>query len=283
MNPRSIIPIALLAAALPAALTACNASSTAVPEATVPPEATAPPVAEATEAGPPATPTAIHWTYEGEEGPEHWGELSADYAACADGKAQSPIDIAQPGPEDLANIVFNYEPSKVNILNNGHTIQVNYDPGSFVEIDGMRYDLAQFHFHAPSEHSIGGQLAQAELHLVHKSAAGDLAVVGVLIEEGAENPAFATIWANLPAEPAEVKSVDAEVDAAELLPAEQATYRYDGSLTTPPCSEGVKWNVMTTPIQMSAAQLAAFTAIVDGNNRPVQALGERKLVEDTSP
>lgn len=229
------------------------------------------------------TPAPDHWTYEGEEGPAHWGNLSPDYTACSTGKSQSPIDISKATPQDVANLVFHYKPSKVNILNNGHTIQVNYDTGSYLELDGVRFDLVQFHFHAPSEHSINGKLAEAELHLVHKSADGKLAVVGILIEAGAENPAFKTTWDNLPTEKGPVQQLSAEVNAAAMLPVVQETYRYEGSLTTPPCSEGVKWNVMVEPIEMSTAQLAAFTHIFEGNNRPVQPLDGRTLIEDTTP
>ena len=232
---------------------------------------------------PASTPTPVHWSYEGEEGPTHWGELSPEFATCSAGKSQSPIDISNPNPQDLANLVFHYQPSKINILNNGHTIQVNYDAGSYIELDGVRYDLLQFHFHSPSEHSINGELVEAELHLVHKNADGNLAVVGILINAGAENAAFKTTWDNLPSQAGPVQQVGAEVDAAAMLPVQQATYRYNGSLTTPPCSEGVKWNVMTEPIEMSETQLAAFTSIFEGNNRPTQPLDGRTLIEDTTP
>jgi carbonic anhydrase len=280
VNHRSKFLLAAILIALPGGLMACSANSTteptAAPELAAPTEAAA--VVEPTEAT--EAHTEAHWTYEGDTGPEHWG---VEYKDCS-GKAQSPIDIAGAAAEDLANIVFDYQPSKIKIQNNGHTVQVDYDPGSSIELDGTRYELAQFHFHAPSEHTIAGKAADAELHLVHKTADGkQLAVVGVLIENGAENPAFATVWENIPAEAGEAQAVAAEVDAEAMLPAELTTYRYDGSLTTPPCTEGVEWNVMTTPIQMSEAQLAAFTALFEGNNRPVQALGERVLVEDSSP
>lgn len=272
------IPIVALLVALPLGLVGC-AAPTAPPPTEAPPTAIPEPTVEPTA----ATAQSAHWTYEGEEGPEHWGAISADYAACGSGKEQSPIDLAGFGEEDLANITFNYQPSKVNILNNGHTIQVNYDEGSSIDLDGMTYKLAQFHVHAPSEHSVEGKLADAELHLVHKSDDGKLAVVGVLINKGAENAAFKDVWAHLPAEKADAMTVDGMVMAADMLPQVQTTYRYAGSLTTPPCSEGVAWNVMTTPIEMSEAQLAAFSAIVEANNRPVQPLGDRSLVEDSTP
>lgn len=229
------------------------------------------------------TPTPVHWTYEGEEGPAHWGTLSPDYAACSAGKSQSPIDISNPAPQDVANLVFHYQTSKVNILNNGHTIQVKYDAGSYMEFDGVRYDLLQFHFHTPSEHAMNGKLAKAELHLVHKSADGKLAVVGILIEAGAEHPAFKSTWDNLPTTKGPEQQLSMEVNAATMLPIVQKTYRYEGSLTTPPCTEGVKWNVMVEPIEMSEMQLAAFTHIFEGNNRPVQPLDGRTLIEDTTP
>ncbi|MFH1523468.1 MAG: carbonic anhydrase family protein [Chloroflexota bacterium] len=229
------------------------------------------------------TPAPVHWTYEGEEGPAHWGDLSPDYAVCSTGKSQSPIDISNPVPQDVANIVFHYQPSKVNIFNNGHTIQVNYDAGSYLELDGIRYDLLQFHFHAPSEHVINGKLADAEMHLVHKSADGSLAVVGVLINVGADNPAFKTTWDNLPTEIGPVQQLSVELNAADMLPVVQETYSYSGSLTTPPCTEGVKWNVMVEPIEISEAQLATFTHIFEGNNRPVQPLDGRTLIEDITP
>lgn len=232
---------------------------------------------------PTSAPAPVHWSYEGEEGPAHWGELSPDFALCANGKKQSPVDLADTTPQDLANIIFHYQASKINIINNGHTIQVNYDPSSFIELDGIRYDLLQFHFHAPSEHSVAGKQAEAELHLVHKNADGDLAVVGILINTGQANSAIQPAWDNLPEQAGPVQSLDVQVNAGDLLPAVQTTYRYDGSLTTPPCSEGVKWLVMTEPITFSDEQLAAFTNIFEGNNRPIQALNGRTEVEDTSP
>lgn len=227
--------------------------------------------------------TASHWSYEGDSGPEHWSMLSEDYAVCGTGHEQSPIDVAAAAPEDLANIAFNYRPSNVNILNNGHTVQVNYDAGSTIELDGTTYNLLQFHLHAPSEHTVDGRSFPAELHLVHQNADGGLAVVGVLIEEGAENNNFASVWANLPAEEQAVETIGgATVAADSLLPADRLSYRYDGSLTTPPCSEGVEWLLLTTPIEMSAAQIRAFVDIVEDNHRPVQPLHDRELVEDTS-
>ena len=230
-----------------------------------------------------STAEAPHWSYEGEEGPSHWGEIDPAYALCKTGTNQSPIDISSPAEKDLANISFHYQPSEENILNNGHTVQVNYDAGSYIELDGVRYDVIQFHYHAPGEHSLGGKTFPAELHIVHKNADGNLAVIGILLEEGAANPAIDPFTSNLPAAKSDAKDAGIKINAYDFLPAVQTTFRYNGSLTTPPCSEGVTWLVMTTPVQLSAAQLEKLTAIFEGNNRPAQPLNGRTLLEDSTP
>jgi carbonic anhydrase len=224
-----------------------------------------------------------HWAYAGEGGPEHWGELDEAYEACAIGLEQSPIDLNNADLEDLGNIAFHYQPSQVNILNNGHTIQVNYDEGSYIEVNGERYNLLQFHFHMPSEHTVAGLSYAGELHLVHQNAAGALAVVGIFLDSGVENLALAPVWANLPEHESEVEATGDTVDAAAFLPADQQTFRYPGSLTTPPCSEGVSWFVMAEPVQLAPSQVDQFGAIISANNRPVQPLGERELSEDSTP
>ncbi len=224
-----------------------------------------------------------HWTYEGEEGPEHWDELDETYAVCGTGQNQSPIDIESPTAGDLANISFHYQPSAVNIFNNGHTVQVNHDAGSSIELDGVRYETVQFHYHTPSEHTLDGKAFAAEFHIVHKSADGNLAVVGILLKEGAENSAYQPFISNLPAEKSDVTDAGVKINAAELLPAVQTTYRYNGSLTTPPCTEGVSWLLMTNPVELSAAQLDALENLFEDNNRPVQPLDGRTPIEDTTP
>ena len=151
-----------------------------------------------------------HWTYEGEQGPAHWGELDTTYAVCGTGKSQSPIDVASPSEQDLTNISFHYRPSAVNILNNGHTVQVNYDAGSYIELDNVRYDVVQFHYHAPSEHTVDGESFPAELHIVHRNADGNLAVVGILLREGTENAAYQPFIGNLPTEKNRCKRCRAE-------------------------------------------------------------------------
>lgn len=225
-----------------------------------------------------------HWSYEGEEGPAHWGELDPSYAICGTGNSQSPVDVANPSEQDLTNISFHYQPSEVNILNNGHTVQVNYDAGSYIELDNARYDVRQFHYHAPSEHTMDGESFPAELHIVHQSVEGNLAVVGILLKQGAENAAYQPFIDHLPAEETEVKDAGVTINIMGLLPAVQTTARYTGSLTTPPCTENVNWFLMTNPVELSAEQLGALASLFEhGNNRPVQPINDRVLVEDSTP
>jgi len=231
----------------------------------------------------PSTTQPPHWTYEGEEGPEHWGELDSTYTVCGTGTHQSPIEIASAQEQNLANIIFHYQPSEVNIFNNGHTVQVNYDAGSYIELDNVRYDVLQFHYHAPSEHVIDGKSFPAEIHIVHKNADGNLAVVGILLKEGTDNSAFDSFINNLPAEKSEVTDAGVTINANEFLPTIQTTFRYSGSLTTPPCSEGVNWLVMTNPVELSAEQLEKLDILFEDNNRPIQELNNRPLVEDSTP
>ncbi|RME46322.1 MAG: carbonic anhydrase family protein [Caldilineae bacterium] len=226
----------------------------------------------------------VHWGYEGENGPEHWGELSPDFATCSTGTEQSPVDIPASAPINAANIVFNYQPTALNIVNNGHTIQVNYDEGSSMQVEGKTYNLLQFHFHAPSEHTLDGQYSDMEMHLVHQSADGEYAVVGVMLKRGAENPAYAPVMNNLPPTEGEPETISGvSVNAADLLPADQSYYRYNGSFTTPPCTEGVKWFVLTAPVELSDAQVSAFEQIYSGNYRPVQPLNNRTFLQGELP
>lgn len=223
--------------------------------------------------------TGAHWTYEGAEGPEHWDELCTGYSDCA-GPSQSPVDIKNAQADAaLADIPESYQTSTAHILNNGHTIQFNYDAGSSIVVNGETYNLAQFHFHTPSEHTINGQSYPMEVHLVHKNADGTkLAVIGVLFEEGAENPILAKYLAHLPASKDQTYDDAASTfTAADFLPADQHYYRYQGSLTTPPCSEIVTWTVMKTPITASHEQIQAIEAIEHENNRPIQALNGRTI------
>jgi carbonic anhydrase len=221
----------------------------------------------------------VHWGYDGEVSPEHWGALSPEFASCSEGKEQSPVDIPATAPVNPPELQFEYRPSDLDIVNNGHSIQVNYEPGSTLEAGGVVYELVQFHLHALSEHTLNGAYTDMELHLVHKDASGRLAVVGVMIVEGTHNPAYEPILAQMPPEQGDGLTISGTtVNAGELLPAGQGYYHYNGSLTTPPCTEGVTWYVMATPVELSAAQIAAFQALYDHNYRPVQPLNERTFL-----
>ena len=221
-----------------------------------------------------------HWGYEGRRAPEHWGSLDPGFAACSSGREQSPIDLRSAAREALSEIVFEYAPRPLSIQNNGHSIQVDYQAGSGIVLDGIGYGLVQFHFHHRSEHTVAGADFPLELHLVHADAAGALAVVGVFLAEGGANEALAPVWRQLPAEVGPAALVAGTVDANALLPERRTTWRYRGSLTTPPCSEGVSWLMMTEPVTVSREQIEAFRAIFPVNNRPVQPLNGRRLVTD---
>lgn len=236
-----------------------------------------------THANPPKDAHTVHWAYSGAEAPAHWGELDPAYAACGNGKKQSPIDLTNARPQDLKNPIMHYEPSELRVLNNGHTVQDNYDKGSYLELNGQRYDVVQFHYHAPSEHTLNGKSFPAELHIVHKNAQGQLAVIGILLDEGAENLAYRPLVTHLPGHESPEAAQGVKVDLTALLPKAHTTFRYDGSLTAPPCTEGVSWLVMTTPVQVSAQQIAALEKVFKGNNRPLQPLNGRTLTQDTTP
>lgn len=236
---------------------------------------------QAAAAAKPAAPAKAAWSYEGPSGPAHWGDLSPDYALAKTGKQQSPIDIAAAAAvqQDLAPLVVAYHDTTLEILNNGHTVEDDYHDGGTLTVDGHAYELAQFHFHSPSEHTIDGKHAPMEMHLVHKDAAGKLAVVGVMIQEGEAHPELALLWEHMPTAPGRKEAVEGvKVNASKLLPGNLASYRYSGSLTTPPCSESVSWFVLQEPIQASAEQIAAFRKVIHGNNRPTQPLNQRTVV-----
>lgn len=221
--------------------------------------------------------TGSSWGYEPQNGPACWGELDPAFNACGGGEEQSPVDLTAGRRAGPIPIEFDYRRTRVAVENNGHTIQVNPDPGSATILNGVRFDLLQFHFHHASEHTVDGNQLPLEMHFVHQSEDGSITVVGVLFKEGKPNETLAPVWAHLPPEPTASRVVAGELDLASLLPATRTTWRYRGSLTTPPCTEGVQWIVLTEPLTMSAAQIAAFGAIYPNNFRPVQPLGERVL------
>lgn len=272
---------AALAVAAGLALCACTQPA---------PEPTPPPAAPQPKTTAVAAPTTPHWDYGTEHGPANWGSLSPDFATCASGKSQSPIDIVKAKTEPVAELKASYSPAELRVVhhehvadgvNNGHTIQVNYKGADALSVGDESFNLLQYHFHSPSENTVDGKHFPMEMHLVHKSEAGNLAVLAVFIEEGAENAAYAPVWANLPREKGvEFHLEHVTVNVDDLLPESRSSYRFDGSLTTPPCSEGVKWVVLSQPAQLSAAQIGAFQAIIEGNNRPTQPLNGRKIATD---
>ncbi len=217
------------------------------------------------------------WGYEGEKGPARWGKLKPEYAACQTGTSQSPINLTG-ATAGAGTILPAYVPSPVNILNNGHTIQINLNGASTLTAGGRVYRLVQFHFHTPSENQIEGNASELEVHLVHKSDDGALAVIGIMFEPGAENPVLASLWDHLPAEEGPEKIVERLIIHPNgLLPADRDHYAFSGSLTTPPCSEGVAWFVMRHPLTASGAQIAAFRKLFENNARPVQPLNGRTV------
>lgn len=221
-----------------------------------------------------------HWTY---EEAARWQELSEEFSACGAGTEQSPIDLTGAVGLDLPNAILNYVPADATVVDNGHTVQVNVPEAGTLELDGKTYAFAQFHFHAPSEHTVEGDHWPMEWHFVHKAEDGSLAVLGVLVEEGPAWPAFDIVIDSLPLEKNVEDKVYGQVDIAAFLPELTAAYRYDGSLTTPPCSEGVEWSVLQGSITMSTEQMEAFTSrFTEANNRPVQPINDRELEKDVS-
>lgn len=221
----------------------------------------------------------IHWGYEGAGAPENWSKLDPQNKACAIGERQSPIDIKDGIKVDLEPIKFNYQPLTFRIVDNGHTVQVQVGEGS-ISLTGKSYELVQFHFHRPSEEKINGQRFDMVVHLVHKADDGQLAVVAVLLERGNENPFIQTLWNYMPLEKnMPVSPPNAIVDLNTLLPTSRNYYTYMGSLTTPPCSEGVLWLVMKQPVQVSPEQINIFSRLYRNNARPIQPSSGRLIKE----
>ena len=225
-----------------------------------------------------------HWTYEGNEGPKNWGTLSPEYQTCSTGKQQSPINLADGKVASLPGLGIDYPQTGLNILNNGHTIQIAYGKEGGASLGGKPYRLAQFHFHAPSEHTLNGKPLAMEVHLVHKDAEGHLAVIGVFFKEGRANAFLGQFWKVMPKTAGPERAIaDTTLRIAEMLPKDKSYYHYEGSLTTPPCSEGVKWYVLKQALEASRDQIREFATLFGHNERPVQALEGRTLysVKDT--
>jgi carbonic anhydrase len=218
-----------------------------------------------------------HWSYGKHGGPAEWGGLDQAFASCQLGKVQSPIDIRGAKTADLPALKFDYKPAPLKVIDNGHTIQVNYAPGSTIDVGGTRYELVQFHFHKPSEEKIDGKAHAMVAHLVHKGSDGALAVVAVLLDLGSDNPTLRAVWSHLPKRKEKEVATAATIDAAALLPEDKGYYTFAGSLTTPPCSEGVRWFVLKTAMTVTANELTAFAKLYPMNARPTQPLNGRTL------
>ena len=217
---------------------------------------------------------AAHWGYEGEMGPENWGK---EFPTCGKGKSQAPLNIKGPFEKVRFSVVPDYKPGPLKIVNNGHTIQVNVVPGSKIRIDGKAFDLLQFHFHRPSEEHINGKPSAMVIHFVHKNDSGELAVLGVLLQEGNENPGIKTLWSYAPPkEGPEVAPDNVAFNPTNLLPREMEFFHYDGSLTTPPCTEKVKFFILKSQVNISKEQVTQFPFKM--NARPIQALNDRKIL-----
>lgn len=232
----------------------------------------------------------VHWGYEADNGPSRWSELNPDWVLCKEGRHQSPIDLTGAKQEKLEQMKLDIPLENLNIvhqkdvrkiLDNSHTIQINSNIGGTLKIGNDIYELQQGHFHSPSEHTVNGRHYPMEMHLVHSSKDKKLAVIGVFMEEGRHNATIDIIWSNVPKETGqEVHLENVQVTFMDLLPNNQETYRYHGSLTTPPCYEDVRWILFVEPIQLSSKQIKAFQKIFYGNNRPLQPLNDRTLVYD---
>ena len=220
---------------------------------------------------------SAHWSYEGSGSPAAWSTLKPEFAKCSNGMRQSPIDIQGGIRVDLEPVQFDYKPSAFRVLDNGHTVQVNVAPGNSIEVGGRRFDLVEFHFHRPSEERINGKQFDMVAHLVHKDLEGRLAVVAVLLESGGTHAVIQSVWNNLPLEKGEEQAARTTMNVAELLPADRSYFTYMGSLTTPPCSEGVLWMVMETPVPISASQIDIFAHLYPMNARPIQASAGRLI------
>ncbi len=219
------------------------------------------------------------WDYGTEHGPSHWGELAPEFASCRDGHHQSPIDIRNPRMSDLPQIQFHYDPSALDIIDNGHTIMINYAPGSFILVGGRKYVLKQFHFHRPSEEKVNGKGYEMTVHLVHADEEGKLAVVAVLLTKGPDNPLVHELWKEVPHEKEKEELLsNIQIDVDKLLPADHSYYTFSGSLTTPPCSEDVTWFVMKHPVTVSGAEIKQFAKLYRNDARPTQPLNDRVVL-----
>lgn len=226
-----------------------------------------------------------HWGYKGNEGPESWGAIASDYHLCIDGREQSPINITQAsstGNNTNPVIKAAYNEAPLSIVNNGHTVQVNYTGKSKFEVNGKKYALKQVHFHTPSEHKINGKAAPIEVHFVHQDKQGNLAVVGVFAKQGEENQEIQKIFSNIPSQTGQQEThQNISFSPEAIIPTGSQAFTYNGSLTTPPCSEKVKWVVYQNPIEVSKQQIKTFKKYFDNNARPTQPINNRQVFSNS--
>ena len=224
--------------------------------------------------------TGAHWTYKGEKGPQVWGQLSPEYALCATERNQSPINIEGALQTHHRPLAVSHTQAGQEIFNNGHTVQINFKPGNTLKLEDGTYEMKQVHFHAPSENQIAGKSYPLEAHFVHADDKGNLAVIGVMFKDGKENPALQKLWAQMPEAEGAPVALAGIVNPSQLMPKNKAYYRFAGSLTTPPCSEGVRWLVLKQPVSASREQIDAFAKVMHHqNNRTVQPVNGRVIVQ----
>ncbi|WP_242428265.1 carbonic anhydrase [Janthinobacterium lividum] len=238
-------------------------------------------VVKAAPPPPPPVARGTHWSYEGDSGPANWSKINVDWGKCGNGSRQSPIDIRDGMKVELEQISFDYHPSSFNVVDNGHTVQVGVSGGNYITVQNRMFELQQFHFHRPSEERINGKAFEMVVHLVHRDAEGRLAVLALLLERGAPQATIQTVWNNLPLEKFETMQPTILLDPAEMLPARRDYYTYMGSMTSPPCSEGVLWLVMKQPVQASPAQMALFSRLYPLNARPIQP-GNGRIIKESN-
>ncbi len=227
-----------------------------------------------------ASESNVEWGYEEENGPELWGELSPDFGVCQAGQQQSPIDLEGALPAKLPELRLSYQEEALRIVNNGHTLQINTSPGNRITLGGQDFELLQFHFHHPSEHAVNGQRYLMETHFVHRNEHGEFVVLGALMQEGTKNEVLQLILESMPAIAGPEHTIaEVKVNMVQLLPEDQSAYQYFGSLTTPPCSELVRWIVFQQPIEISKEQAEQFAKVFPWNARPLQPLNRRFLLE----
>jgi carbonic anhydrase len=219
-----------------------------------------------------------HWGYSGPAGPDHWAELSEEFSVCGDSRNQSPVDIESPMKADLSPLEMKYSGETTDVLNNGHTIQVNASRGSWLSAEGLEFELLQFHFHSPSENRIEGEKFPLEVHFVHKNADGRLAVLAVLFRDGDSKSSMGSIWANIPKNAGESRPLAVALGSLDFIPRDRSYFRYNGSLTTPPCTEGVRWYVLKSVSTVSSEQVSSFLGTIGENAREPQALNSRVVL-----